>query len=179
MEPKYWKYNFRKWGSAPLTRWTTGDTSGTLITRQRTWTRWTSSFLIDSWMINDCQTDTWFDGHEGSKTLRQEGVKMHPALADIYDAGCNVRWASRDCIIITRRSCMGESESLQCLGGTIPSLIWHPEWIKVAQAKTIAWCPVKMSEIHILLSPDLLKLLRPGNSLHFIRLLPLLTLSLC
>ena len=42
-------------------------------------------------MINDCQPDTWFDCHEGSKSLRQEGVKMHPALADIYDAGCNVR----------------------------------------------------------------------------------------
>ena len=91
-------------------------------------------------------------------------------------------WCGMQCEVSGKRlhhhneeESMGESESLRCLGGTIPSLIWHPEWIKVAQAKTIAWCPVKMSEIHILLSTDLLKLLRPGNSLHFIRLLPLLT----
>ena len=41
------------------------------------------------------QTGSVFAGLEGSTVLSRDDMKkMHPALADIYDAGCNVRCGS-------------------------------------------------------------------------------------
>ena len=41
------------------------------------------------------QTGIVFAGLEGSTVLSRDDMKkMHPALADIYDAGCNVRCGS-------------------------------------------------------------------------------------
>ena len=38
------------------------------------------------------QTEVWFDDSGGPTVFSKDGMKkMHPALADIYDAGCNVR----------------------------------------------------------------------------------------
>ena len=38
------------------------------------------------------QTEIGFDNWEGPTVFSKDGMKkMHPALADIYDAGCNVR----------------------------------------------------------------------------------------
>ena len=39
------------------------------------------------------QTEIWFDGHDdgGKVSTKQDSLKMHPALAEIYDAGCNVK----------------------------------------------------------------------------------------